>query len=423
MVHMVPIYGILLKMMNDNLFQAIRNALISKIDFTQNTDNDEIHALIDEELLEASRKTYISLENRLSLSKELFNSIRGLDILEDFLSDDSITEIMVNGYNHIFLERNGCIFDSGKSFSSPEKLADIVQQIVAASNKRVNQSSPIVDTRLADGSRVNIVLNPISLDGPALTIRRFPKVPLAMENLIESGSITKDAAHTLKQLVRARYNIFISGSTGSGKTTFLNILSGFIPPLERVITIEDSAELQLYHLKNLIRLEARQANEEGANMITIRDLIRTSLRMRPDRIVVGEVRGFEALDMLQAMCTGHDGSLSTGHGNNPKDMLTRLETMILMGIDIPSHAIRNQIVSGIDIMVHLGRLRDGSRHIISISELLDCHEASFILNPLYEFKETGEDENGRIFGLLKKTENKLKNTFKLHAAGIKESEL
>ena len=393
--------------MNDNLFQAIRNALISKIDFTQNADNDEIHALIDEELLEASRKTYISLENRLSLSKELFNSIRGLDILEDFLNDDSITEIMVNGYNHIFLERNGRIFDSGKSFSSPEKLSDIVQQIVAASNKRVNQSSPIVDTRLADGSRVNIVLNPISLDGPALTIRRFPKIPLAMENLIETGSITKDAAHTLKQLVKSRYNIFISGSTGSGKTTFLNILSGFIPPLERVITIEDSAELQLYHLKNLIRLEARQANEEGANMITIRDLIRTSLRMRPDRIVVGEVRGFEALDMLQAMCTGHDG----------------LETMILMGIDIPSHAVRNQIVSGIDIMVHLGRLRDGSRHIISISELLDCHESAFLLNPLYEFKEAGETENGKVLGFLEKTGNKLKNTFKLHAAGIKESEL
>lgn len=420
---MAPAYGILLKIMNDNLFQAIRNALISKIDFTQNADNDEIHALIDEELLEASRKTYISLENRLSLSKELFNSIRGLDILEDFLNDDSITEIMVNGYNHIFLERNGRIFDSGKSFSSPEKLSDIVQQIVAASNKRVNQSSPIVDTRLADGSRVNIVLNPISLDGPALTIRRFPKIPLAMENLIETGSITKDAAHTLKQLVKSRYNIFISGSTGSGKTTFLNILSGFIPPLERVITIEDSAELQLYHLKNLIRLEARQANEEGANMITIRDLIRTSLRMRPDRIVVGEVRGFEALDMLQAMCTGHDGSLSTGHGNNPKDMLTRLETMILMGIDIPSHAVRNQIVSGIDIMVHLGRLRDGSRHIISISELLDCHESAFLLNPLYEFKETGETENGKVLGFLERTGNKLKNTFKLHAAGIRESEL
>lgn len=409
--------------MNNDLFQSIRNNLISKIDFTQNVDNDEIRSLIDDEILEASRKNYISLENRLSLSKELFNSIRGLDILEDFLNDDSITEIMVNGYNHIFLERNGRIFDSGKSFSSPEKLADIVQQIVAASNRRVNQSSPIVDTRLKDGSRVNIVLNPISLDGPALTIRRFPKVPLAMENLIESGSITNEAAHTLKQLVKARYNIFISGGTGSGKTTFLNILSGYILPLERVITIEDSAELQLYHLKNLIRLEARQANDEGSNMITIRDLIKTSLRMRPDRIIVGEVRGAETLDMLQAMCTGHDGSLSTGHGNNPKDMLSRLETMVLMGVDIPIHAIRNQIVAGIDIMVHLGRLRDGSRHIISISELTDYCDNSFVLNPLYEFIETGEAENGKVLGLLKRTENTLKNTFKLHAAGIKESDL
>lgn len=409
--------------MNNDLFQTIRNTLISKIDFTQNVDNDEIQNLIDDEILEVSRKNYISLENRLALGKELFNSIRGLDILEDFLNDDSITEIMVNGYNHIFLERNGHIFDSGKSFSSPEKLDDVVQQIVAASNRRVNQSSPIVDTRLKDGSRVNIVLNPISLDGPALTIRRFPKIPLAMENLINSGSITEEAAHTLKQLVKARYNIFISGGTGSGKTTFLNILSGYIHPLERVITIEDSAELQLCHLKNLIRLEARPANDEGSNMITIRDLIKTSLRMRPDRIVVGEVRGAETLDMLQAMCTGHDGSLSTGHGNNPKDMLSRLETMVLMGTDIPIHAVRSQIVAGIDIMVHLGRLRDGSRHIISISELSDYRDNAFILNPLFEFTETGEDNDGRVLGLLKRTKNNLKNTFKLHAAGIKESDL
>jgi pilus assembly protein CpaF len=409
--------------MNNDLFQKIRNSLISKIDFTQNADNDEIKSLIDNEILEASREFYIPLEKRFSLSRELFNSIRGLDILEDLLSDDTITEIMVNGYNHIFIERNGRISDSGKSFSSPEKLADIVQQIAAASNKRVNQSSPIVDTRLSDGSRVNIVLEPISLDGPALTIRRFPKTPLAMENLIDSGSISKEAANTLKQLVTARYNIFISGGTGSGKTTFLNILSGFILPMERVITIEDSAELQLIHLKNLIRLEARQANEEGTNMITIRDLIKTSLRMRPDRIVVGEVRGAETLDMLQAMCTGHDGSLSTGHGNNPKDMLNRLETMVLMGTNIPIAAIRNQISSGIDILVHLGRLRDGSRHVLSISELDGCHNDSYVLNPLYEFKETGEDQNGRVTGLLMRTKNPLRNTFKLYAAGIKESEL
>lgn len=413
----------LMTMTNDILFQTIRDSLISKINFAQDTDNAELSDLIDNEITEASKSSYVSLESRLSLRNDLFHSIRGFDILEEFLSDDSITEIMINGYNHIFIEKNGQIYETGKIFSSKEKLSDIIQQIVAASNRRVNQSSPIVDTRLSDGSRVNVVLDPISIDGPALTIRRFPKTPLTMDYFIDSGAINAEAAHMLKLLVSAGYNIFISGGTGSGKTTFLNILSGFIPPLERVITIEDSAELQLIHLKNLIRLEVRQANQDGCGEITIRDLIKTSLRMRPDRIIVGEVRGPETLDMLQAMCTGHDGSLSTGHGNNPHDMLSRLETMILMGIDMPIHAIRSQIASGIDIMVHLGRLRDGSRHVINISEIGYFKDNTIFLNPLFNFTEKGEHSCGKVLGTLERQNTALMNTFKLHAAGIKESDL
>lgn len=410
-------------MTNDVLFQTLRNSLISKINFTQDIDNEELSDLIDSEITEAARTDYLPLGERLSIKKELFQSIRGLDILDDFLNDDSITEIMVNGYNHIFIEKDGRIYESGKAFSSSEKLADIIQQIAASSNKRVNQSSPIVDTRLSDGSRVNIVLEPISIDGPALTIRRFPKTPLTMDYYIDSGAISREASDMLQALVAAKYNIFISGGTGSGKTTFLNILSGFIPPDERVITIEDSAELQLRQLRNLIRLEVRQANSEGAGEVSIRDLIKTSLRMRPDRIIVGEVRGPETLDMLQAMCTGHDGSLSTGHGNNPRDMLTRLETMVLMGIDMPIYAIRSQIAAGIDIIVHLGRLRDGSRHILNISEVCGCQDNSISLNPLFRFVETGECENGRVSGILERQTSNLTNTFKLNAAGIKESDL
>lgn len=410
-------------MTDDTLFQSLRGSLISKINYTQDIDNEKLSDLIDNEIAEAAGGGYMPLQKRLSIKKELFHSIRGLDILEDFLADDSITEIMVNGCNNIFIERDGRLYRSDKVFPSGEKLSDIIQQIVAASNKRVNQSSPIVDTRLADGSRVNIVLDPISIDGPALTIRRFPKTPLTMDYYINSGSISREAADMLKALVAARYNIFISGGTGSGKTTFLNILSGFIPPDERVITIEDSAELQLVQLQNLIRLEVRQANTEGTNEVSIRDLIKTSLRMRPDRIIVGEVRGPETLDMLQAMCTGHDGSLSTGHGNNPADMLSRLETMVLMGIDMPINAIRSQIAAGIDIMVHLSRLRDGSRRIINISEIAGCSDRSISLNPLFQFAETGETRDGRVAGALMRQPNKLINTFKLNAAGIKESDI
>ena len=407
-------------MSENNLFKNLYDSLLAKINFTQTIDDRHLYQMIDDEITEATHKLFVPVSMRLSLRDELFHSIRGLDILEEFLKDDSITEIMVNGYNHIFIEKNGHLFYTGKSFSSPEKLSDIIQQIVATANRRVNQASPIVDTRLSDGSRVNIVLDPISIDGPALTIRRFPKTPLTIDSLINSGSITKEAAEYLRLLVISEYNIFISGGTGSGKTTFLNILSGYIPEHERVITIEDSAELQLVHLSNLIRLEARQANSEGFGQITIRELIKSSLRMRPDRIIVGEVRGEEALDMLQAMNTGHDGSLSTGHGNSPKDMLSRLETMVLMGIDMPIPAIRSQIASGIDITVHLGRLRDGSRHILDISEITGILDGNIVLNPLFLFHETGESKDGKVLGSLTRTNNKLINNEKLNAAGIKE---
>lgn len=410
-------------MENISLFNSLRDSMLSKINFSRDMSNEALYELIDNEIHEASLVEIITLDERLSLRNRLFHSIKGLDVLDDLLMDEEITEIMVNGYNNIFIEKNGQLFKTNCHFSSQEKLSDVIQQIVASSNKRVNQASPIVDTRLPDGSRVNIVLNPISLGGDTITIRKFPKNPLTIEDFIRSNSITGNAAHFLKQLVISKYNIFVCGGTGSGKTTFLNVLSGFIPCNERIITIEDSAELQLKNLENLVSLEVRQANSEGNNEVNIRDLIKTSLRMRPDRIIVGEVRGAEALDMLQAMCTGHNGSLSTGHGNNPKDMLSRLETMVLMGIDIPIPAIRSQIAAGIDIIVHLARLRDGSRHILNISELEGISNNEFVLNTLFEFKEFDSSSENRVDGKLCSTGKNLKNTFKLYAAGLKESDL
>lgn len=341
------------------------------------------------------------LKRKMELSKELFNSVRGLDILQKILEDEDISEIMINSYDTIFVEKHGLIYKYPGAFSSPERLKDIIQTIVARANKRVNEASPIVDTRLSDGSRVNIVLEPIAIDSPAVTIRKFPKNSLTMADLIRTGSITRQAADFLKQLVEDGYNIFISGGTGSGKTTFLNILSNYIPKNERIVTIEDSAELQLKEIENLIRLECRQANTEGENAVTIRDLIKTSLRMRPDRIVVGEVRGAEALDMLQAMNTGHDGSLSTGHANSPKDMFSRLETMVLTGCDMPLNAIRKQIASALDIMVHLGRMRDGQRKVLEISEVRDLEGDTIELNPLFVYE-----------GSLKRTVNPLINVRK-----------
>ena len=372
--------------------------------------------VIGECVQEESGHYMISIRQKEELEESVFNAIRRLDVLQELLEDDTITEIMINGKDDIFLERNGHITKWDKSFENEERLEDIAQKIASLSNKIVNISSPIADTRLEDGSRVSIVLPPVALNGPVITIRKFYKDALTMEKLIETGSLTQEAADFLKMAVKSKYNIFISGGTGSGKTTFLNALSEFIDNDERVITIEDAAELQINHVKNLVRLEARDANIEGKNEVTIRDLIRASLRMRPDRIIVGEVRGKETLDMVQAMSTGHDGSLSTGHGNSPKDMMTRLETMILMGIDMPVAAIRQQLTSAIDIIIHLGRLRDKTRRVLQIAEVVGVSRGEVKFNKLFEFAENAES-NGLVLGELKATGNKLVNTQKMYFAG------
>mgnify|MGYP000136338742 FL=1 len=372
--------------------------------------------VIGECVQEESGLYMISIRQKEELEESVFNAIRRLDVLQELLEDDTITEIMINGKDDIFLERNGHITKWDKSFENEERLEDIAQKIASLSNKIVNISSPIADTRLEDGSRVSIVLPPVALNGPVITIRKFYKDALTMEKLIETGSLTQEAADFLKMAVKSKYNIFISGGTGSGKTTFLNALSEFIDNDERVITIEDAAELQINHVKNLVRLEARDANIEGKNEVTIRNLIRASLRMRPDRIIVGEVRGKETLDMVQAMSTGHDGSLSTGHGNSPKDMMTRLETMVLMGIDMPVAAIRQQLTSAIDIIIHLGRLRDKTRRVLQIAEVVGVSRGEVKFNKLFEFAENAES-NGLVLGELKATGNKLVNTQKMYFAG------
>jgi pilus assembly protein CpaF len=398
--------------------QEFQELVIKKIDLSRELQDEEILEVIDEILLTESKNRYLSLQDKRRLRKEIFNSIRRLDILQELIEDASITEIMINGASHIFIEQKGAIREWNKQFESEKKLEDVVQQIVSKSNRIINEASPIVDARLPDGSRVNIVLPPVALEGPVVTIRKFPENPITIKKLIDIGSVSQEVANFLEKLVIAGYNIFISGGTGSGKTTFLNALSNFIPKEERVITIEDSAELQIKNIPNLVKLEARNANVEGKNEVTIRDLIKSSLRMRPDRIVVGEVRDAAAIDMLQAMNTGHDGSLSTGHANSTVDMLNRLETLVLMGADLPLTAVRKQIASAIDIIVHLGRLRDKSRKVLEIAEVLDCVDGEIEVNKLYVFKEYGEDENGKVIGELQKTNNELINLAKLSKAGI-----
>jgi pilus assembly protein CpaF len=400
----------------ERIKELLKERVISDIDLNRDVQDSELLDRIDYEITNYGKEAYISIQDKIRLRRDIFNSIRRLDILQELIEDTAITEIMVNGPNHIFIERDGKIYPSGRCFESIQKLEDVVQQIVSHSNRIINEASPIVDSRLPDGSRVNIVLSPVSLEGPVITIRKFPETPMTMERLIELEAISREAAAFLQRLVTAGYNIFISGGTGSGKTTFLNVLSNFIPFGERIITIEDSVELQIRNISNLVRLEVRNANSEGCNEITIRDLIKTSLRMRPDRIIVGEVRDVAAVDMLQAMNTGHDGSMSTGHANSPADMLNRLETMVLLGAEIPLSAIRRQIASAIDIVVHLGRLRDRSRRLLEITEILDCREGEIQLNPLYVFEETGE-ENGRVKGELA-VKNTLKGTGKLKRAGL-----
>lgn len=395
----------------------LKEKIQEQIDLTREVSDEEILDIIDTTIIDYSKERYISLNKKNVYRLELFNAIRKLDILQELVDDAEVTEIMVNGIENIFIEKRGYISRWYKTFSSKEKLDDVIQQMVSKSNRIVNESSPIVDARLVNGSRVNVVLYPVAVNGPIVTIRRFPDHPINMVDLINWNTITKEVSDFLEKLVIAGYNIFISGGTGSGKTTFLNVLSNFIPKDSRVITIEDSCELQIKEVPNLVRLEARNANVEGKNEITIRDLIKSALRMRPDRIIVGEVRGSEAIDMLQSLNTGHDGSLSTGHANSPRDMLSRIETMVLMGMDLPVSAIRRQIASGIDIIVHLGRLRDKTRKVLEIVEVTGYEGEEIMTNQLFCFKEQGEGTKGKVLGTLEK-KNELCHKTKLSLAGI-----
>ena len=400
------------------LYQA--REYISKYFDLSRLKDEELYSKIEKLVSEQLGDVYISIRERVNLTDELYSSIRGLGLLDMIIKDDDITEVMINGTDEIFIERNGKIEKLKQSFDSQRKLEDIIQRIVGRAGREVNQSNPIVDTRLPDGSRVSVVLPPVALKGPTLTIRKFSKTPMTVEQLIKYKSITPQIAKVLETLVKAKYNIFISGGTGSGKTTFLNALSNYIPKTERVITIEDSAELQIVGIENLVKLETRNSNSSGKGKITIRDLIKTSLRMRPERIIVGEVRGAETLDMLQAMNTGHDGSLSTGHANSTKDMLSRMETMVLMGAEgLPLEAIRQQISSAVDIIIHLSRLRDHSRKTMEISEVMGLKDGEIELNPLYVFEESEESTMDKVVGELKRTKNPLKNTFKLKLMGYK----
>ena len=390
------------------------NVSLSKI------SDEELAERIDQIVTDRLKDIYCPIETKVSISQQVYSSIRGFGLLDSIISDDLITEVMINGPEKIFIEKKGRLTRLDKKFESQRKLEDVIQRIVGLAGREVNQANPICDTRLPDGSRVNVVLPPIALCGPTITIRKFSKEPMTINKLIEYGSITQEIADKLELLVKAKYNIFISGGTGSGKTTFLNALSNFIPKDERIITIEDSAELQIAGIDNLVSLETRNANASGAGQITIRDLIKSSLRMRPERIIVGECRGGEALDMLQAMNTGHDGSLSTGHANSTEDMLSRLETMVLQGADgLPIEAIKQQIASAVDIIIHLSRLRDKSRKTMAITEVVGIKNGEIELNPLYEFKEDENSTMDKVSGRLVRTGNPLKNDYKLKLSGIK----
>lgn len=403
-------------MIDGDEYNKIRSKVMQSIDLSGNIEDTQVREAIDRSILEYSNEGTLSVKDKLAIKHDLFNSLRRLDVLSEMLDDDDITEIMINGADNIFIERGGRLCRYDKAFESEDRLNSVIQHIVAGCNRIVNEASPIVDARLGDGSRVNVVISPISLGGSVMTIRKFPKEGMTMGRLLELGAITPEVGEFLRKLVVSGYNMIVSGGTGAGKTTFLNALSGYIPSDERIVTIEDSAELQLTGIENLVRLEARDANVEGENAVSIRDLIKASLRMRPSRIIVGEVRDAAAIDMLQAMNTGHDGSLSTGHANSSKDMLTRLESMVLMGADMPILAIRQQIASAVDIVIQLGRLRDKSRRCLEISEVMGLEGGEFVINKLYEFRENGI-KAGRVTGTLEKI-NDLHNTTKLVSAGF-----
>ncbi len=400
--------------------KTLKKKIFEKYNLNQMED-DLLEEAIEHLIIEEIQDEYITIEERVDITERIFNSIRGLGLLDSIIKDDQITEVMINGPQDIFVEKAGKLYKLEQKFDDERQLEDIVQKIVGQAGREVNQANPIVDTRLPDGSRVNVVLPPISLNGATVTIRKFSKTPMTIEQLLKFGSITPEVAHVLELLVKAKYNIFISGGTGSGKTTFLNALSSYIPHDERVITIEDSAELQIEGIDNLVRMETRNANTAGSGAVTIRDLIKSSLRMRPERIIVGEVRGGEALDMLQAMNTGHDGSLSTGHANSTRDMLSRLETMVLQGSEgLPLAAIRQQIASAVDIIIHLSRLRDKTRRTTEISEVLGYENGEILINPIYRFEEDEKSTLEKVSGKLMRTKNPFKNDYKLRIAGINE---
>ena len=399
--------------------EIVRGRVLERMDLSKELTDEQILEVIREEICRYANYHSMGIARRMQMQRNIFHSLRRLDVLQELLEDDTVTEIMVNGPKNIYVEREGRLFSTDLEFASEERLQDVVQKIAADQNKVVNQSSPIVDTRLQDGSRVNIVLPPVAVDGVAMSIRKFSGNPLTMDWLVETAALSAELRDFLRVMVEAGYNIFISGGTGCGKTTFLNALAEYIPPEERVVTIEDSAELQLCQVKHLVRLEARNANLEGRLEISIRDLVRTSLRMRPDRIIVGECRGPEALEVLQAFHTGHDGSFSTGHANSTEDMLSRLETMVLMGSDMPLLAVRQQIASGIDLIVHLGRLRDKSRRVLEVSEVLGMQNGEIRTQKLYAFCEKGE-ERGMITGIWERR-NELCRRGKLEQRGLRLS--
>lgn len=401
----------------EKIQQEIQEELLRELEQGVSFSDEQMQDEIEIRVLKRGQMEYLTIEEKMELVKKIFNSVRRLDVLQELLEDQDITEIMINGPDHIFIEKGGRLLDSGKKFPSQAKLEDVIQQIVSKVNRVVNEASPIVDVRLLDGSRVNVVLPPVALDGPVMTIRRFPENPFDMDKLLELGSITKEAAVFLRTLVEARYNIFISGGTGSGKTTFLNALSNYIPSTERIVTIEDSAELQIQNIANLVRLETRNANLEGKNEITVRDLVRSALRQRPDRIIIGEIRDAAVIELLSALNTGHDGSISTGHANSPVDMLRRLETLVLTGMDIPLQAVRSQIASAIEIVVQLGRLRDKSRKVLEIDEVCGIEDGEIVLRPLYKFQETKGSSKEHVKGHLVATDHRLANRDKLIMAG------
>lgn len=402
------------------IVKNLRTRIFEKYNLNQ-IDNDALEDAIKQLVVEEVKDEYITIEERIDITERIFDSIRGLGLLDSIIKDDEITEVMINGPDDIFVEKAGALYKLDQVFDDEKQLEDIVQKIVGQAGREVNQANPIVDTRLPDGSRVNVVLPPISLNGATVTIRKFSKTPMTIRQLLKYGSITQEVAHVLELLVKAKYNIFISGGTGSGKTTFLNAVSHFIPHDERVITIEDSAELQIEGIDNLVRMETRNANASGSGAIAIRDLIKASLRMRPERIIVGEVRGEEALDMLQAMNTGHDGSLSTGHANSTRDMLSRLETMVLQGSEgLPLEAVRQQIASAVDVVIHLSRLRDKTRRTMEISEITGYEKGRIQVNPIYRFVEDEDSTLEKVSGRLMRTENPFQNDYKLRLSGINE---